>query len=99
MNQLETPTSEIKDLTPILVQAIIARGFYNPYDVFHHEPYITKEPEGSKYQYKAMIVKWNTKSSRATNVGLKFDDKLQKWVVSTYKQNSLRRYSHGEKMR
>lgn len=83
----------IKEITA----ACVERGYYQPGNVFHHEPYITVEPDGSNYQYKAMIVKWSIKSTRATILGCRLKD--GKWILSTYKQNSIKRYSHGEKMR
>ena len=81
------------------VKAVIDRGFYNPYDVFHHEPIVEKEPEGSKYEYKVSIHKWNTNSSKVTIVGVRWDEKKGRAVVSTYKQGSIKRTPHGESMR
>jgi len=82
-----------------LQQTVIDRNFYNPHDVFNHQPEYYVEPETSKYKFKIHIYKWNTRSTRVTILGARFDEKQSKWVLSTYKQNSIKRQAHGEKMR
>ena len=82
-----------------LLKNIIDRGFYNPHDVFHHAPEIYDEPETSKYQFKVHIVKWNTSSTGMTVLGARWDDKQGKYILSTYRTGSVKRYKHGEKMR
>lgn len=83
----------------ILLKNIIDRGFYNPYDVFHHAPEIYDEPDGYKYQYKVHIIKWNTSSTGMTILGARWDEKQDRYILSTYKTGSIKRYKHGEKMR
>lgn len=89
----------IEDILTKLRQDVIDRGFYNPYDVFNHDPKFYKEPERSRYDYKVHIVKWNTRSTRMVILGAKWNDNKNKFIISTYKMNSIKRTAHGEKMR
>ncbi len=77
-------------------QALIKKSFYNPYNVFHHEPEFY-ECEDERYAYKIQIVKWNTRSTRMTVLYARFDDKKHEWIFA--KKPGQKRMVHGEKMR
>lgn len=79
-----------------IIQALISRKFYNPYDVFCHAPeFYTSDFDG--YSHLIHIVKWNTRSTRMTVLYARFDNKKQSWVFKNSK--GLKRNPHGEKMR
>lgn len=76
-------------------KALIEQKFYNPYNVFHHEPDFYSPPD-DRYVCKVEIVKWNTRSTRITNLWARKDEK-RGWIFS--RKPGLKRTPHGEKMR
>lgn len=79
-----------------ITNALIAKKFYNPHDVFTHAPEFYS-CEDERYKYKIHIVHWNTNSTRMTVLYARFNEKKKEWVFS--KKMGLRRSPHGEKMR
>lgn len=77
------------------LKALIKKRFYNPYDVFQHEPEFYSCYD-DRYAFKIHCVKWNTRSTRMTVLWARFDEK-KGWIFS--KKPGLRRSPHGEKMR
>jgi hypothetical protein len=77
-------------------EALHRKGFYNPYNVFHHAPEFYS-CEDERYDYKIHIVKWNTRSTRMTILYARYDNKNKCWVFS--KKMGIKRSPHGEKMR
>lgn len=94
-------TAEIKksEKGAALYKALYERGFYNPHNVFHNAPDIEFEPENSKYDFKVQIYKWNTSSNCLIILGARWEEKQQRYILSTYKMGSVPRMKHGEKMR
>ena len=67
---------------------------YHTQNVFCHAPDYYPAPEGSKYDWIAEVVRWNTRSAKLVRMGIRHDGK--KWVVSYYRQQSSRMHAHGE---
>jgi hypothetical protein len=95
----DRPVDRKPNIYDQLMSAVIERRFYNPYNVFHHPPTFSEEAAGSRYRYKADIIKWNTRSTRLISVGLSWNEREQRWVAATYKTGSIKRTPRGEKMR
>ncbi|MES2004316.1 MAG: hypothetical protein V4450_07330 [Bacteroidota bacterium] len=83
----------------LFIDLLHKRGYYNPWSVFHHAPTFYIEPSESRYEYRAEIVKWNTRSARLVCVGISWNDKRSEWILSHYKTGSTKRAGHGENMR
>ena len=105
MQPVETTTSSPNSTNAVLapvanrdacLKALIEKRFYNPYDVFQHEPEFYS-CDDERYAFKIHIVKWNTRSTRMTVLFARFDEKKNVWIFS--KKTGLRRTPHGEKMR
>lgn len=111
MNIMETNDDWKEDeLDPRVMKAqvkevLIKQGFYNPYDVFCHEPeFYDSDIEG--YEYKIHIIKWNTKSTRMSILYARWKEEKPsfnnghnagRWAIK--RASGLKRTRHGEKMR
>lgn len=98
-------SNDIKIMTAQITEALINRGFYNPYDVFCHAPEFY-ESDVPGFVYKIHIVKWNTKSTRMSVLYARWKDETPsfknkhtngRWVIK--RASGLKRTPHGEKMR
>lgn len=96
LNQWENHPDNPEILKKEIRSALTSKKFYNPYDVFNHEPEFY-ESDDDKYLYKIHIVKWNTKSTRMTVLYVRWNDKKQSWIFS--RKKGLKRTPHNEKMR
>lgn len=76
-------------------EALSAKRFYNPYNVFHHPPEFY-ECEDNRYKWRIHIVKWNTRSTRMTVLYARKEES-KGWVFA--KKPGVKRNPHGEKMR
>jgi len=81
-------SEERKDL---LIEKMRTKGYHQPSNPWLHEPDYFIEPDESKYDYRAEIIRWNTRSTRLIRLGIRWSEKKQDWIISYYKQGSTRR--------
>ena len=81
-----------------MIEAFKKRGYLSN-DVFTEAPEFELAPKESKYEYIANVYKWNTRSNQLIMIGVRFDKKQDRYILSYYKQGSTKRNPHGESMR
>lgn len=76
--------------------ALMDQNFYNPHNVFHHDPDFYSCTD-DRYVAQVHIVKWNSRSTRVIELWARKDEKTGKWIFA--RKPGVRRTPHGEKMR
>jgi len=100
-NDWKEDNTDPRTMKAQIKEVLIKHGFYNPYDVFCHEPeFYESDVEG--YAYKIHIIKWNTKSTRMSILYVRWKEEskthdIGRWVIK--RASGLKRTRHGEKMR